>query len=149
MEILHRSARVSASAASTVVTARFACVIKQDLVVQLEWTGFDGVDLDLHLVRPSAATSVDPFSGAYQFFDAPLPDGGATQTAGDINGYAVKTVLPTIPGANFNWGEPGSADDPSLNLDNTGMSATGPNGDLIENISLNDQIGRASCRERV
>lgn len=136
---------VSDGAASTVVTARFACVIKQDLVVQLEWTGFDGVDLDLHLVRPSAATSVDPFSGAYQFFDAPLPDGGATQTAGDINGYAVKTVLPTIPGANFNWGEPGSADDPSLNLDNTGMSATGPNGDLIENISLNDPQNDERC----
>lgn len=136
---------VSDGMAMTVVTGRFACVIKQDLVVQLEWTGFDGVDLDLHLVRPSAATSMDPFSGAFQFFDAPLADGGATQTSGDLNGYAVKTVRPTIPGANFNWGAPGSADDPTLNLDNTGMSATGPNGDLIENISLNDPQNDERC----
>lgn len=137
---------VSDGMASTVVTGRFACAVKQDLVVQLEWTGADGVDLDLHLVRPSASTSMtDPFSGAFQFFDAPSADGGATQTSGDLNGYAARTVLPTIPGANFNWGDPSSTDDPTLNLDNTGMSGSGPGGDLIENISLNYPENDARC----
>lgn len=136
---------VSDGMAQTVVTGRLACAVKQDLVVQLEWTGFDGVDLDLHLVRPSAATSGDPFSGAFQFFDAPTADGGASQTSGDLNGYAARTVLPTIAGANFNWGEPGSLDDPTLNLDNTGMSGAGPGGDLIENISLDNPEHDARC----
>lgn len=143
---------VSDGLASTVVTGKFACAVKQDLVVQLEWTGFDGVDLDLHLVRPSAITSTNPFSGAFQFFDAPLPDGGAaTQTSGDLNGYSARTVLPTIPGANFNWGDPSSLDDPKLNLDNTGMAGSG---DLIENISLDnpehdERCATAACPYRV
>ncbi len=137
---------VSDGLASTVVTGRFACAIKQDLVVQLEWTGFDGVDLDLHLVRPSAVTSADPFSGAFQFFDAPRADGGAaTQTSGDINGYAARTIQPTLAGSNFNWGDPSSLDDPRLNLDNTGMSGSGAGGDLIENISLNNPENDARC----
>ncbi|MER2563876.1 MAG: choice-of-anchor D domain-containing protein [Myxococcaceae bacterium] len=137
---------VSDGAASTVVTGRFACAIKQDLVVQLEWTGADGVDLDLHLVRPSAVTSsTNPFSGVFQFFDAPSADGGATQTSGDLNGYAARTVQPTVVGSNFNWGDPSSLDDPKLNLDNTGMSGSGPGGDLIENISLNDPQNDPRC----
>ncbi len=137
---------VSDGMASTVVTGRFACAVKQDLVVQLEWTGFDGVDLDLHLVRPSAIGSANPFSGAFQFFDAPRPDGGAaTQTSGDLNGYAARTVQPTIPGSNFNWGDPSSLDDPKLNLDNTGMSGMGPGGDLIENISLDNPEHDERC----
>ncbi|MBE2251677.1 MAG: choice-of-anchor D domain-containing protein [Myxococcus sp.] len=136
---------VSDGQASTVVTGRFACAIKQDLVVQLEWTGFDGVDLDLHLVRPSATSPQDPFSGAFEFFDAPLPDGGASQTSGDLNGYAARTVLPTIVGANFNWGDPSALDDPKLNLDNTGSSGAGPGGDLIENISLDNPEHDATC----
>jgi hypothetical protein len=147
---------VSDGMASTVVTGRFACAIKEDLVVQLEWTGFDNVDLDLHLVRPSAVTNAaDPFNGAFQFFDAPRADGGAaTQTSGDINGYAARTVLPTITGANFNWGDPSALDDPKLNLDNTGMSGAGPGGDLVENVSLDnpehdERCATVPCRYRV
>ncbi len=133
-------------ARSTTVTVRFACVIKQDLVAQLEWTGFDGVDLDLHLVRPSAATGSDPFSGVFSFFEFQPPDGGApVKTSGDLNGYAARTIRPTITGANFDWGGPGEADDPRLNLDNTGMAGMGTGGDLLENISLNFPENDARC----
>ncbi|MBS1152415.1 MAG: hypothetical protein H6Q89_4113, partial [Myxococcaceae bacterium] len=52
----------------TVVTIKFAVALKQDLVAQLQWPGFGDVDLDIHLVRPSAATQpTDPFSGVFAF----------------------------------------------------------------------------------
>jgi hypothetical protein len=133
---------VSDGMASTVVTGTFTSAIKQDLVVQLDWSGADGVDLDLHFVRPSATTLGDPFSGVFQFFDAPTRDGGVSRTSGDLNGYAARTA-PTIAQANFDWGEPGQVDDPVLNLDNTGMATMG--GDLIENISLNNPENDARC----
>jgi len=112
----------------TTVTMRFAVAIKQDLVAQLQWAGFSEVDLDLHLVRPGAET--------FSFFNA----GVASKTAGDINGYAVNTRR-TVPGAgfDFDWGEPGASDDPTLNLDDTG------NGPLIENVSLNYPENDSHC----
>lgn len=144
---------VSDGQATTVVIGRVACAIKEDFVVQLEWTGREGLDLDLHLVRPSAATGADPFSGVFEFFDARLPDGGLTRTSGDLNGYA-RARRAGVTGADFNWGEPSSLDDPRLNLDNTGMSASGAMGDFIENISLNNpendaRCANAACRYRV
>lgn len=143
---------VSDGQASTVVIGRLACAIKEDLVVQLEWSGQEGVDLDLHLVRPSA-TSSDPFSGVFEFFDARTADGGASTTSGDLNGYAVRTRQGVV-GANFNWGEPSTLDDPRLNLDNTGNSVSGAVGEFVENISLNnpehdERCATAACPYRV
>lgn len=122
---------------ATTVTMKFAVAIKQDLVAQLQWTGAADVDLDVHLVRPSAVTSAtDPFSGAFSFFSA----GAANKTAGDINGYAVTTQR-AMPGAgfDFDWGAAGSSDDPKLNLDDTGAGA------LLENASLNYPENDALC----
>lgn len=113
---------------STVVTMRFAVAIKQDLVAQLEWEGFSGVDLDVHLVRPSAVTGSDPFTGAFTFFNA----GASGKTAGDLNGYAKRTKDNNAgAGFDFDWGAPGDTDNPTLNLDDRGA------GQLIENVSLN------------
>lgn len=113
---------------STVVTMRFAVAIKQDLVAQLEWEGFAGVDLDVHLVRPSAVDGGDPFSGAYAFFNA----GASGKTSGDLNGYAKRTKDNNAgAGFDFDWGIPGDTDNPTLNLDDRGA------GQLIENVSLN------------
>ncbi len=128
---------------ATSTTLRFTVAIKQDFVAQLQWTGFAGVDLDVHLVRPSAVTSSDPFSGVFSFFSA----GAANHTAGDINGYAVSKVAPGS-GFDFDWGQPGSADDPTLNVDDTG------NGPLLENVSLNSPendplCATASCTYKV
>jgi hypothetical protein len=131
---------------ATSTTLRFTVAIKQDFVAQLQWPGFAGVDLDVHLVRPSAVTtSSDPFSGVFSFFSA----GAANHTAGDINGYAVTTQR-AMPGAgfDFDWGQPGSADDPTLNVDDTG------NGPLLENVSLNSPendplCATASCTYKV
>ena len=107
---------------------RFAVAIKQDLVAQLQWEGFAGVDLDLHLVRPSAVTAGDPFTGAYAFFNA----GASNKTAGDLNGFAKRTRDNNAgAGFDFDWGQPGASDDPVLNLDDRG------DGLLIENASLN------------
>lgn len=130
---------------STVVTMRFAVAIKQDLVAQLQWEGFAGVDLDLHLVRPSAVTSGDPFTGAFTFFNA----GTSGKTAGDLNGYAKRTRETNAGlGFDFDWGQLGASDDPLLNLDDRG------DGQLIENASLNDpqhdpECATASCTYRV
>jgi hypothetical protein len=112
----------------TTVQIRFAVAVRQDLVVQLQWLGFSDVDLDLHLVRPSA----EPFS----FFNS----GTASKTSGDLNGYAAHLVR-SNPGAgyDFDWGQPGSADDPTLNLDDTGS------GPLLENISLNFPENDSAC----
>jgi hypothetical protein len=144
---------VSDGQASTVVTGRFACGIQDDLVVQLEWSGQEGVDLDLHLVRPSAVSTSDSFSGVFEFFDARTADGGASRTSGDLNGYAAR-VRPGVVGANFNWGDPSSLDDPRLNLDNTGNSVSGATNEFVENISLNnpehdDRCATAPCDYRV
>ncbi|MBL9037890.1 MAG: choice-of-anchor D domain-containing protein [Archangium sp.] len=121
----------------TLVRLTFAVAIKQDLVVQLQWPGFADVDLDVHLVRPSASTGpADPFSGVFSFFEA----GASQKTAGDINGYAA-TVQRSMSasGFDFDWGNAGSSDDPKLNLDDTG------NGPLIENVSLNFPENDAAC----
>lgn len=120
---------------ATSVQLKYTVALKQDFVAQLQWPTFNAVDLDLHLVRPSAATNAaDPFSGAFDPFDP------TTKTSGDINGYTAKTALPQLAGANFDWGQPGAADDPRLNLDNTGNTA-----DLLENISLNSPEDDARC----
>lgn len=130
---------------STVVTMRFAVAIKQDLVAQLQWEGFSGVDLDLHLVRPSAVTGGDAFTGAFAFFNA----GTSGKTAGDLNGFAKRTKdNNAVAGFDFDWGQAGASDDPSLNLDDRG------DGQLIENASLNDPehdplCATASCSYRV
>lgn len=127
---------VSDGQATTVVTGRIAVAVKEDLVVQLEWSGREGVDLDLHLVRPSGEV--------FEYFEARQPDGGLTQTSGDLNGYASRRRA-AIVGANFNWGDPGSFDDPRLNLDNTGMSVSGAVGEYVENISLNNPENDVRC----
>jgi hypothetical protein len=128
---------------STPVSVRFAVAIKQDLVAQLEWAGFAGVDLDLHLVRPNASS--EAFAGAFEFFQS----GSASQTSGDLNGFAVRTKA-SMPGSafDFEWGQPGSADDPTLNVDDTGS------GPLLENASLNfpehdPACATGSCTYRV
>lgn len=133
-----------AQGSSTSVQLRFAVAIKQDLVVQLEWPGTPGVDLDLHLVRPSSADG-GVFSGVFDAFEG----GASGRTAGDINGYAV-TVQRAMPAAafDFDWGLAGTSDDPRLNVDDTGAGA------LLENVSLdfpeNDEAcATASCRYKV
>lgn len=121
----------------TVVRLKVAVSVKNDLVAQLQWTGFADVDLDLHLVRPSAVTSgVDPFSGAFDQFK----NGVALKTSGDINGYA-KSIQQKFPGGgyDFNWGVAGTPDDPRLNIDDEG------NKGQIENVSLNKPENDARC----
>lgn len=141
LELTVTDSRLSA----VVVTMRFAVAVKQDLVAQLQWEGFAGVDLDLHLVRPSAVTGGDPFSGAYTFFNA----GPSGKTAGDLNGFSKRTKdTNAVLGFDFDWGQPGASDDPTLNLDDRG------DGLLIENASLNypehDPLcATASCTYRV
>jgi hypothetical protein len=129
---------------TTTVPIKFAVAVKEDLVAQLQWTGAAEVDLDVHLVRPSAADG-GSFSGAFDFFS----HGVAGKTSGDINGYAVTTQR-AMPGAgfDFDWGQPGSADDPRLNIDDTGSGA------LLENVSLNapendEPCANATCRYKV
>ena len=129
---------------ATVVTLKFAVALKQDLVAQLQWPGFGDVDLDIHLVRPSAATQpTDPFSGVFAFFEA----GDAGRTSGDVNGYSVIKKMNT-PGFDFDWGNVGTSDDPKLNIDDTGAGA------LLENVSLNypendPQCATATCTYKV
>ena len=141
LELTVTDSRMSA----TTVTMKFSVAIKQDLVAQLEWEGFAGVDLDVHLIRPSAVTGGDPFSGAYAFFNA----GTSGKTAGDLNGFAKRTRdNNTGAGFDFDWGQPGASDDPLLNIDDRG------DGQLIENASLNypehdPECATASCTYRV
>lgn len=129
----------------TVVPIRFAVAIKQDFVAQLQWEGFSGVDLDLHLVRPSAVDGGDPYSGAF----APFNTGTANKTSGDLNGYARRVRDMNVgAGFDFDWGQPGASDDPVLNLDERGTGA------LIENASLNfpendPRCATSSCTYRV
>jgi hypothetical protein len=132
--------------AATSTTITLAVAVKQDLVAQVQWLGAAGVDLDVHLVRPSAATTSDPFSGVFEPFEA----GGTGKVSGDINGYAV-SLQQANPGAGytFDWGGAGSSDDPKLNLDDKGTTA-----DLLENVSLNypenDPLcATASCTYKV
>lgn len=121
--------------ASASTTLQFAVSFKRDLVVQLEWADFANVDLDLHLVRPSALDGGDAFTGAFSFFEA-----SNGNTSGDLNGYAAKTVLPAHPGFNFDWGEPGNADDPVLDRDEKG-SGLPP----AESITLNSPEHDVGC----
>ncbi|MFZ5469413.1 MAG: choice-of-anchor D domain-containing protein [Myxococcota bacterium] len=111
---------------TTSTTLKFVIALKEDLVAQLSWQGFADVDLDLHLVRPSSP----PFS----FFEE-APTG---KTSGDVNGWSA-TVLKNNAGLDFEWGAVGTADDPRLNLDDTGS------GQLIENISLNYPENDPAC----
>ena len=102
----------------------FEVAVKNDLVVQLDWAGSAGVDIDLHLVRPNAGP-FSPFTAL---------DGGLS--SGDLNGYAA-TSRPD--GGGFDWGFAGPFDDPRLNFDDTGSGA------LLENISLNGPENDPSC----
>ena len=117
-------------------SARFSVAVKQDLVAQLEWRGFAGVDLDLHLVRPSSITGTDAFSGTF----SPFNEGVSNRTSGDLNGYA-RRERDANPGAgyDFDWGMTGDLDNPSLNVDDIG------DGELLENISLNYPENDAEC----
>ena len=121
-------------ASATSVTLRMRVARKEDLVAQLSWGGadggFTGVDLDLHLVRPS--------SQVFGFFEEGAAAGSTGTTSGDLNGYSA-AVGKNIPGFNFDWGQPGSADDPRLNVDDTGL------GQRVENISLNGPEHDAAC----
>lgn len=125
---------------TSVTTLKFAVVLKQDLVVQVSWNGdnnaYANVDLDVHLVRPSASGSTDPFAGAFSYFD----EGPNQKTSGDMNGYAFSVYAANMSqGLDFDWGQAGTADDPRLNLDETG------NGALIENVSLNYPENDPAC----
>lgn len=122
--------------ATATTLIKFSVAVKQDLVAQLEWTGFSGVDLDLHLVRPTSITGTDAFTGTFTFFNA----GIANRTAGDINGYANRTRNANMAaGFDFDWGLAGDTDDPKLNVDDVG------DGMLIENVSLNYPEHDAEC----
>lgn len=110
----------------TVVPIKFVVAIKQDLAVQLQWTGFADTDLDLHLVRPSSTTPGDPFSGAFSYFN----EGAFSRTSGDVNGYSWRAKM-TMPAFDFDWGFSGATDDPKLNIDDLGT------GNLLEAASLN------------
>ncbi|MBK7864106.1 MAG: choice-of-anchor D domain-containing protein [Archangiaceae bacterium] len=105
---------------------RLRVATRQDLVAQLSWTGAPGVDLDVHLVRPGSLR--------FGFFD----EGDAGRTSGDLNGWA-QLSRTADSGFDFEWGEPGPADDPRLNLDDTGAGA------LLENVSLNYPEHAAPC----
>jgi hypothetical protein len=105
-------------------TVTFEVAVKNDLVVQLDWTGSSGVDVDLHLVRPGA----QPFAPFAQ------PDGGLV--SGDMNGYSATS---RADGGTFDWGFSGVFDDPRLNFDDTGSGA------LLENVSLNGPEGDSLC----
>lgn len=119
---------------TTVVPIKLAVAVKQDLVAQLQWSGSTDVDLDIHLVRPSAVTSPgDPWSGVFAFFNQ-----GAGTTSGDMNGYAALRQKNTA-GFDFEWGAAGTSDDPRLNLDDTGSGA------LVENVSLNKPENDLLC----
>ncbi len=132
MELTVTDSRSSA----TTTTMRFAVAVKQDLVAQLQWEGFAGVDLDLHLIRPSAVTGSDPYTGAFSTFTS----GTAGKTSGDLNGFAKRTKdNNAVAGFDFDWGQPGASDDPQLNLDDRG------DGQLIENASLNFPENDALC----
>jgi hypothetical protein len=124
-----------ASGETTEVLIRFRVERQEDLVVQLSWANFSNVDLDLHLIRPSAvAGSVDVFEGAF----APFDSGASLSTSGDLNGYSA-TKRAATPSLNFDWGEPGSADDPQLKVDDKGS------GTLSEIISLNFPENDPKC----
>lgn len=119
---------------ATTVAGTFAVAVKQDLVAQLQWSAAN-VDLDVHLIRPSAVTApADPFSGAFDFFSS----GVANSTSGDLNGFA-KTVKAATPAYDFNWGLSDTSDDPQLNIDDTGS------GTLLENASMNKPENDPLC----
>jgi hypothetical protein len=119
---------------ATTVPIKFTVARKEDLIVRLEWPGFSGVDLDVHLVRPSATAPNDPWSGAYSYFD----EGPNAKTSGDMNGYANRRAASMV-GLDFEWGGIGTCDDPRLNLDDIG------DGMLIEDVSLNNPERDARC----
>lgn len=100
-------------------TATFRVEVRNDLVVQLSWSGDGGnggTDLDLHLVRPGGTP-----------YGARLTDAGVVSD--DVSGVTVSGAL-VDAGVSLDWGLPGSADDPRLNVDDSG------DGPLVENVSL-------------
>ncbi len=100
-------------------TAKFRVEVRNDLVVQLSWSGDGGnagTDLDLHLVRPGGTP-----------YGTRLTDAGVVSD--DVSGVTVSGVL-VDAGVSLDWGLPGSADDPRLNVDDSG------DGPLVENVSL-------------
>jgi hypothetical protein len=118
------------------VTLRLVVAVKQDLVAQLEWTGFSGVDFDLHLVRPPRVPGTNPFADVFSFFS----QGRGDKTSSDLNGFSQRTRdANAAAGYNFDWGLAGGADDPILNVDDRG------NGALVENASLNFPENDAAC----
>ncbi len=142
--VVELTVRDSAMASAT-VRLRFAARLKKDLVVQLEWPGYANVDLDLHLVRPSAVSDVnDPFSGAFSYFGA----GPSGRTSGDLNGYAASLARSDPGRFDFDWGDAGTDDNPALDVDDKGM------GGLVESVSLNyperdERCATQPCRYRV
>lgn len=120
---------------STFVDITFAVAIRRDLVAEVVWPGAAGVDLDLHLIRPSAVTdAMDSFSGAFDFFNGPT----VAKTSGDMNGYA-RLRAKDVNGFNFDWGDAGTADDPKLSIDDLGMV------NQFENVALNYPENDAAC----
>lgn len=107
-------------------TLTFEVAVKNDLVVQLDWTGSSGVALDVHLVRP----------GAMPFAPFAATDAGRGLISGDMNGYSATS---RADGGSFDWGFMGVFDDPRLNFDDTGGGA------LVENVSLNGPEGDETC----
>jgi hypothetical protein len=129
---------------ATTTTLKFTVAIRQDLVAQVSWIGYPNIDLDVHLVRPSSQTTTDPFSGAFSFFE----EAPTSKTCGDINGWAANYKR-TNTGVDFDWGDPGTADDPKLNLDEQGGSVT-----PVENVSVNypeddPRCATGPCRYKV
>jgi hypothetical protein len=125
---------------ATSTRLRFAVTLKRDLTVQLSWNGamqrYAGVDLDVHLVRPSAVTAGASFSGLFDWFQ----EENGQRVSGDLNGYAWSVAAVNAQqGFGFDWGEPGPADDPRLNLDEDGQ------GDLVEIVSLNGPGNDPAC----
>lgn len=118
---------------ASTTSLKFAVALKKDLVVELSWNqpagAWANVDLDLHLVRPGST----PFS----WFE----EGPTQSTSGDVHGLAYVLYLQNEAtlGYDFDWGDPGAADDPRFNLDDTGS------GPLVELASLNYPGRDASC----
>lgn len=125
-------------------TLRFVAVPKDDLVIELSWDRPEGlgadVDLDLHLVRPTAIAEGGggAFAGAFDDFH---PGAGGVLVSGDVNGRAAQAAASFGATAGFHWGETGTGDDPRFGGDDTGSGA------LIETIALDRPEHDAACAD--